>query len=65
MASRQLLAGCVLLAVVGAAAQAQQTTGVTGSPDAHYDRRPVHPCAAAENLRARSTSMLLNRSHVR
>lgn len=34
MASRQLLAGCVLLAVVGAAAQAQKTTGVTDSPDA-------------------------------
>ena len=32
--SRQLLAGCVLLALVGATAQAQQTTGVLGSPDA-------------------------------
>ena len=32
--SRQLVAGCVLLALVGATAQAQQTTGVPGSPDA-------------------------------
>src|SRR5450631_3928642 len=32
--TRQLLAGCVLLAMVGATAQAQQTTGVPGSPDA-------------------------------
>src|SRR5580692_1359835 len=33
-ASRQLLAACVLLALAGTTAFAQQTTGVTGSPDA-------------------------------
>jgi hypothetical protein len=33
-ASRQLLAGYVLLALAGTTAFAQQTTGVTGSPDA-------------------------------
>src|SRR5271169_6387904 len=33
-ASRQLLAGCVLLALTGTTAHAQQTTGVPGSPDA-------------------------------
>ena len=32
--SRQLLAGCVLLAMAGTTAFAQQTTGVTRSPDA-------------------------------
>ena len=32
--TRQLLVSYVLLAVVGATAQAQQTTGVPGSPDA-------------------------------
>jgi hypothetical protein len=46
MASRQLLARCVPLAFSGAAAQAQQTTGVTGSSDAtttidgHYPPAP-------------------------
>src|SRR6266508_6817806 len=33
-ASRQLLAGCALLALAGTTAHAQQTTGVPGSPDA-------------------------------
>jgi len=33
-ASRQLFAGCLLLALASATAQAQQTTGVLGSPDA-------------------------------
>src|SRR5271167_3612356 len=33
-ALRQLLAVCALLGLVGATAQAQQTTGVLGSPDA-------------------------------
>ncbi len=34
LSNRRLLAGCMLLGLVGAAAQAQQTTGVIGSPDA-------------------------------
>jgi arylsulfatase len=33
-ASRQLLAGCVLLALAGTTAHAQQITGTPGSPDA-------------------------------
>src|ERR1700751_4040308 len=45
VASRQLLAGCVLLALTGTTGHAQQTTGVRGSPDANAtsDGRYIPP----------------------